>query len=61
MRLEIVKVHLFKKEKKYMLINSLIKVKFLLKMEKRNIILKKNQMKQNLIIIQKNLKDIILF
>ena len=31
MRLEMVKVHLFKKELKYILINSLIKIKFLLK------------------------------
>ena len=34
MKLEIVKVHLFKKELKYMLINSLIKVKFLLKIRR---------------------------
>ena len=34
MKLEILKVHLFKKELKYMLINSLIKVKFLLKIRR---------------------------
>ena len=34
MRLEIVKAHLFKKELKYMLINNLIKVKFLLKIRR---------------------------
>lgn len=34
MRLEIVKVHLFKKELKYILINSLIKIKFLSKIRR---------------------------